>query len=162
KVVKKYGGYYGVHLGSEGFDIMEELEKAIRVAREVDVPVHIYHLKMRAKSNWGRVRQVIAQIEEARREGLEITANQYPYTAMQHPWRRLFPRWVQNAHTSETIPQFKNRAFRERVMKDPEFAQYVNEHGGWEGVVAARVDTAELKSFEGKTVAEIAKIRGQD
>ena len=162
KVVKNYGGYYGVHLGSEGFDIMEELEKAIRVAREAGVPVHIYHLKMRAKSNWGRVRQVIEQVEEARREGFEITANQYPYTAMQHPWRRLFPRWVQNAPASETIPQFKNPAFRERVMKDPEFDQYVNEHGGWEGIVAARLDALQLESFEGKNVAEIARIRGQD
>lgn len=162
KVVKRYGGYYGVHLGSEGFDIMEELEKALRVAREAGIPVHVYHLKMRAKSNWGRVREVIRQIEEARREGLEVTANQYPYTAMQHPWRRLFPRWVQNGPMSETIPQFKSPSFRARVISDPEFDQYVNEHGGWEGVVAARFDTPALKPFEGKTIAEIAKIRGQD
>jgi len=162
KVVKTYGGYYGVHLGSEGFDIMEELDKAIRVAREAAIPVHIYHLKMRSKSNWGRVREVVQQIEEARREGLEITANQYPYTAMQHPWRRLFPRWVQNAPVAETIAQFKNPSFRERVIADPEFNQYVNEHGGWEGIVASRFDTAGLKPFEGKTIAEIAKIRGND
>lgn len=162
KVARSYGGYYGVHLGSEGFDIMEELEKAIRVAREAEIPVHIYHLKMRAKSNWGRVRQVIAQIEEARQEGLEITANQYPYTAMQHPWRRLFPRWVQNAPMSETIAQFKNPAFRERIVADPEFGQYVNEHGGWEGIVAARFDTPELRPFEGKNIAQIARIREQD
>ena len=162
KVVKGYGGYYGVHLGSEGFDIFEELEKAVRVAREAEIPVHIYHLKMRAKSNWGRVREVIQQIEEARREGLEITANQYPYTAMQHPWRRLFPRWVQNAPWSETIPRFKDPAFRERVIADPEFDQYINEHGGWEGVVASRFDTPALKAFEGKSIAQIAEIRGRD
>ena len=96
KVAKRYGGYYGVHVGSEGFDMMEELAKMLRVARESQIPVHVYHLKMRAKANWGRIRQVIEQLEEARREGLEITANQYPYTAMQHPWRRLFPRWVQD------------------------------------------------------------------
>jgi N-acyl-D-aspartate/D-glutamate deacylase len=162
KVARSYGGYYGVHLGSEGFDIMEELEKALRVGREANIPVHVYHLKMRAKTNWGRVRQVIAQIEEARREGLDITANQYPYTAMQHPWRRLFPRWVQNAPLSEVVPQFKNPAFRERVMADAEFDQYVNEHGGWEGVVAARIDTPALRPFEGKSIADIARIRGQD
>ena len=162
KVARRYGGYYGVHMGSEGFDIMEELAKTLRIAREAAIPVHIYHLKMRAKSNWGRVRQVIEQIEEARREGLEITANQYPYTAMQHPWRRLFPRWVQDAPLNETIAQFKSSAFRQRVLDDPEFDQYVNEHGGWEGVVAARLDTESLKPLEGKTIAEIAKIRGQD
>ena len=162
KVARRYGGYYGVHLGSEGFDIMEELAKTLRVARESGIPVHVYHLKMRAKSNWGRVRQVIEQIEEARREGLEITANQYPYTAMQHPWRRLFPRWVQDAPVNETIAQFKSPSFRERVRSDPEFDQYVNEHGGWEGIVAARLDSERLKPFEGKTIAEIARARGQD
>jgi len=162
RVARRYGGYYGVHLGSEGFDIMEELEKTLRIARESAITVHVYHLKMRAKSNWGRIRQVIEQIEEARREGIEITANQYPYTAMQHPWRRLFPRWVQDAPLNETISQFKKTSFRERVTKDPEFDQYVNEHGGWEGIVAARVDTESLKPFEGKTIAEIAKMRGQD
>lgn len=162
KVARRYGGYYGVHLGSEGFDIFEELEKAIRIGREAKIPVHIYHLKMRAKSNWGRVREVVARIEEARREGLDITANQYPYTAMQHPWRRLFPRWVQDAPAGEIIPRFNDPAFRQRVSSDPEFNQYVNEHGGWEGVVASRFDTPRLKPFEGKTIAEIAKIRGRD
>jgi N-acyl-D-amino-acid deacylase len=162
KVVRGYGGYYGVHLGSEGFDITEELEKTLRVARETAIPVHIYHLKMRAKQNWGRIKQVIAQIEEARREGLEITANQYPYTAMQHPWRRLFPRWVQDAPMSEMISQFNSAAFRERIIADPEFDQYVNEHGGWEGIVASRFDTPALKPLEGKTIAEIAAMRGKD
>ena len=162
KVARRYGGYYGVHVGSEGFDMMEELAKTLHIARESSIPVHVYHLKLRAKANWGRIRQVIAQIEEARREGLEITANQYPYTAMQHPWRRLFPRWVQDAPLNETLSQFKSNSFRERVLKDPEFSQYVDEHGGWEGVVAARLDTESLKPLEGKTIAEIAKIRGQD
>jgi N-acyl-D-aspartate/D-glutamate deacylase len=81
---------------------------------------------------------------------------------MQHPWRRLFPRWVQDAPVNEVIPQFKSQSFRDRIIGDPEFDQYVNEHGGWEGVVAARLDNNDLKSFEGKSIAEIAAIRGQD
>ena len=162
KVAKRYGGYYGVHVGSEGFDMMEELAKTLRIARESRIPVHVYHLKMRAKANWGRIRQIIAQLEEARREGLDITANQYPYTAMQHPWRRLFPRWVQDAPVNETVSQFKSPSFRARVIQDPEFNQYVDEHGGWEGIVAARLDAEALKKFEGMTIAEIAKLREQD
>jgi N-acyl-D-aspartate/D-glutamate deacylase len=134
----------------------------LRVARGSRIPVHVYHLKMRAKANWGRIRQVIEQLEEARREGLEITANQYPYTAMQHPWRRLFPRWVQDAPVNETIAQFKNPDFRERVIKDKEFNQYVDEHGGWEGIVAARLDTESLKQYEGMPIAEIARMRERD
>jgi N-acyl-D-aspartate/D-glutamate deacylase len=162
KVAKRYGGYYGVHVGSEGFDMMEELAKMLQVARGSGIPVHVYHLKMRAKANWGRIGQVIEQLEEARREGLEITANQYPYTAMQHPWRRLFPRWVQDAPVNETIAQFKNPDFRERVIKDKEFNQYVDEHGGWEGIVAARLDAESLKQYEGMPIAEIARMRERD
>ncbi|HEU5463496.1 MAG TPA: D-aminoacylase [Candidatus Binatia bacterium] len=162
KIVKGYGGYYGVHVGSEGFDMMEELAKTLRIARESGIPVHVYHLKMRARANWGRIRQVIEQLEAARQEGLDITANQYPYTAMQHPWRRLFPRWVQDAPVNETISQFKNGGFRERVIADREFTQYIDEHGGFEVIVAARLDNAALKKFEGMTVAAIAKIREQE
>jgi N-acyl-D-aspartate/D-glutamate deacylase len=62
KVARRYGGYYGVHVGSEGFDIFEELAKTLRIARESGIPIHVYHLKMRAKSNWGRVREVVEQI----------------------------------------------------------------------------------------------------
>ena len=70
-------------------------------------------------------------IHSAMAEGLEVTADQYPYTAMQHPWHRLMPRWIQDAPRSETIPQFRDRQFRDRVKEDPEFDQYVHEHGGW-------------------------------
>jgi N-acyl-D-aspartate/D-glutamate deacylase len=81
---------------------------------------------------------------------------------MQHPWRRLFPRWVQDAPVDQTIAKFRDPSFRERVINDKEFKQYVDEHGGWEGIVAARLDNTKLKKFEGMTIAEIAKIREDD
>ena len=108
KVAKRYGGYYGVHVGSEGFDMQEELAKTLRIAQRVADSGARLPLKNARQGQLGAIRQVIAQLEEARREGLEITANQYPYTAMQHPWRRLFPRWVQDAPVNEIIAQFKN------------------------------------------------------
>ena len=88
KVAAQHGGYYGTHIGSEGFDIMPELEKALEVGESAQIPVHIYHLKARGRDNWGRVDQAIEVIQHARDGGLEVTANQYPYTAMQHPWHR--------------------------------------------------------------------------
>src|SRR5262245_6789440 len=89
KVVASYGGYYGTHIGGEGEQIDEELNKAIRIAEETGIPVHIYHIKVRGKHNFGQVKELIRKIEAARGRGLDITANQYPYTAMQHPWGRL-------------------------------------------------------------------------
>ncbi|HEX6512747.1 MAG TPA: amidohydrolase family protein, partial [Chloroflexota bacterium] len=130
RVVARHGGYYGVHVGSEGYEMAQELDKALYVAREAGIPVHVYHIKLRGRGNWGRIGWVIEAVEEARREGLDITANQYPYTAMQHPWARLMPRWVQDAPRKEIIPHFADPSFREKVKADPEFTQYVDEHGG--------------------------------
>jgi len=162
KVVGRYGGYYGVHLGTEGDEMIEELDKALYVGREARVPVHIYHIKARGRQNWGRVHQVIEQIEAARAEGLEVTANQYPYTAMQHPWARLMPRWVQDAPRHEIAARFADRAFRDRVKHDPEFQQYVAEHGGWDGIVASVLRNPALEPYQGKRASEIARLRGQE
>jgi N-acyl-D-amino-acid deacylase len=161
RVAHEYGGFYGTHVGSEGFQLMEEVEKAIFVAEATGVPVHVYHLKVRGRENWGKVADAIRLIEDARARGLDVTANQYPYTAMQHPWHRLFPRWVQDAPREATLARFNDREFRDRVKAAPEFRQYVDEHGGWEGVVAARLAQPELQEFEGKTIAAIARLRGQ-
>jgi pyrroloquinoline-quinone synthase len=90
-----------------------------------------------------------------------LTANQYPYTAMQHPWARLMPRWVQDAPRKEIILHFADRAFRDKVKADPEFRQSVDEHGSWEGIVASVVRNPALKAFEGKRAIQIAEMRGQ-
>src|SRR5437868_13529747 len=100
-------------------------------------------------------------IEGARAEGVEVTANQYPYTAMNHPWAMLLPRWLQDGPRQETIASFAEPSFRDRVKHDAEFSQYVGEHGGWEGIVAAVVRNPNLKMYEGRRVSEIARMRGQ-
>ena len=161
KVVAKYGGYYGTHIGGEGEQVMEELDKAIRVAEEAKIPVHIYHIKVRGKNNFGKIKEVIKKIEAARARGLDITANQYPYTAMEHPWARLFPTWVQNMPRKEAIEKLKDRAFRDKIKADKEFPEYVNEHGGWEGVVGTVFNRPGNKAYEGKSILEISKLRGQ-
>ena len=161
RVAASYGGYYGTHVGSEGYEMDQELEKAIYVGRQAEIPVHVYHLKARGHENWGRVGWIIETIEAARRDGLDVTANQYPYTAMQHPWHRLVPRFVQDAPRKEIIPRFADPAFRAEVRQHPEFVQYVAEHGGWENIVLTVAYNPALKQYEGKTVTQIAELRGQ-
>ena len=90
KVVASQGGIYASHIGSEGMQQDKELDFAIRVAEEAKLPVHLFHFKIRGKKNWGTIGRYIAKIEAARTRGLDITANQYPYTAMQHQWARSF------------------------------------------------------------------------
>ena len=161
KVVAKYGGYYGTHIGGEGEQINEELDKAIRIAEETGIPVHIYHIKVRGKNNFGKVKEVIKKIEAARARGLDITANQYPYTAMQHPWARLFPTWVQKMPRKDAIANSKIAHFAIRSKQTTEFAEYVSEHGGWEGIVGTVFTKPENKQFEGKTILEMSKLRNQ-
>ena len=119
---------------------MEEVERAIYIGEATGIPVHIYHLKIRGRDNWGKVQDAIEMIEVARARGIDVTANQYPYTAMQHPWHRLFPRWVQDMPRDQAIPRFNERAFRDQVREHPEFIHYIKEHGSWEGIVASRLD----------------------
>jgi N-acyl-D-aspartate/D-glutamate deacylase len=94
KVVSSLGGIYTSHIGSEGMQQDKELDFAIRVADEAKIPVHVFHLKIRGKANWGTVGGYVAKIEAARARGLDVTANQYPYTAMQHGWSAFFPVWA--------------------------------------------------------------------
>src|SRR5688500_1864993 len=84
KVVANYDGIYVTHIGSEGAEQDRELDFAIRVAQEAKMPVHIFHLKIRGEENWGTIGKYLAKIEAARDRGLDATANQYPYKAMQH------------------------------------------------------------------------------
>ena len=96
KVAASYGGNYTSHIGSEGFEQDKEIRFAIRVAEEAKIPVHIFHLKIRAKDNWGTVGRYLKMIEDARARGLDITANEYPYTAMNHGWSAFFPVWARD------------------------------------------------------------------
>jgi N-acyl-D-amino-acid deacylase len=161
KVVASYGGYYGSHIGGEGEQTDEELDKAIHIAEATGIAVHIYHIKVRGKNNFGRVKDVIKKIEAARARGLDITANQYPYTAMQHPWARLFPSWVQDMPRKDAIAILKDKAFRDKIKADKEFAEYINEHGGWEGIVGSVFNRPENKQYEGRTILEISQLRKQ-
>jgi N-acyl-D-aspartate/D-glutamate deacylase len=160
KVVASYGGYYGSHIGGEGGQIDEELDKAIHLAEVTGIPVHIYHIKVRGKNNFGRVKEIIKKIDAARARGLDITANVYPYTAMQHPWARLFPSWVQAMPRKEAIAKLKTREFRDKIKADKEFPEYVSEHGGWEGIVGTVFNDPKNKEYEGKSILEISQLRG--
>jgi N-acyl-D-amino-acid deacylase len=162
KVVASYGGYYGSHIGGEGGQIDEELDKAIRIAEQTGIPVHIYHIKVRGKNNFGRVKEIIKKIDAARARGLDVTANQYPYTAMEHPWARLFPSWVQAMPRRDAIAKLKRRALSDKIKGDKKFPEYVNEHGGWGGDCRHGLQSARhCKQYEGKSILEISKLHNQ-
>ncbi|MCH7717410.1 MAG: D-aminoacylase [Gemmatimonadetes bacterium] len=160
KVVSSYGGNYTSHHGSEGYEQEKEIDFAIRVAEEANIAVHLFHFKMRARDNWGTIDASIRQIEEARARGLDITANQYPYTAMFHGWSAFFPRWVREGGPDRFAERLRDPSLRERIKNDPDFIAWAKEHGWWEGIVLARSGTPANQKYQGMSVADIARERG--
>jgi N-acyl-D-aspartate/D-glutamate deacylase len=160
KVVAGYGGNYTSHIGSEGFEQEKEIRFAIRVAEEAKLPVHLFHLKIRARDNWGTVGRYVKMIEDARARGLDITANQYPYTAMNHGWSAFFPVWAREGGPAKFAERLKDPAVRARIKTDKDFITWAKEHGWWEGIVMGRAGSEQNRKYEGMRLAEIAKQRG--
>jgi N-acyl-D-amino-acid deacylase len=160
RAASAYGGNYTSHIGSEGFQQTKEIAFAMRVADAARIPVHIFHLKIRGRDNWGTISQYIAQIEDARSRGLDITANQYPYTAMNHGWNAFFPLWAREGGPAKFAERLKDPAVREKIKHDPDFITWAKEHGWWEGITLARSTKPQDKKYEGMRIAEIAKLRG--
>ena len=160
KVAASYGGNYTSHIGSEGFEQEKELRFAIRVAEEANIPVHVFHLKIRARDNWGTVGRYLKMIDDARGRGLDITANQYPYTAMNHGWSAFFPVWARAGGPAKFAERLQDPAIRARIKQDKDFLTWAKEHGWWDGIVMGRAGSEKNRKYEGMRISEMAKLRG--
>lgn len=161
KVVRRYGGNVTSHIGSEGFNQDKELDFTVDLARKAEVPIHIFHYKIRGKRNWHLMPHFIGRIEKARAEGLDITVNQYPYTAMNHGWNVFFPVWARAKGPEEFVRILNDPAMREKIKSDKDFKDWVHEHGDAEGIVYARSSVPEHQQYLNMRLAEIAKLRGE-
>jgi N-acyl-D-amino-acid deacylase len=160
KIVASHDGVYVTHIGSEGMQQDKELDFAIRVAQEARLPVHIFHFKIRGRNNWGTIGKYVAKVEAARARGLDVTANQYPYTAMQHQWSAFFPVWAREQGPQQFANMLKDPATRQKIKQDRDFQTWVQEHGSWEGIVLGRARQPHNKQYEGLRLTQIAKLRG--
>ena len=160
KVVHQLGGNVTSHIGSEGFQQDKEFDFMFRVAREAHVPIQIFHLKIRGQVNWPLMQHYIDRINEARAEGLDVTANEYPYTAMNHPWAVFFPLWARSKGPVEFAKELNDPAIQQRIKNDPDFKSWMQEHGTPTGIVLATTPVPEQKKYEGMRLAAIAKLRG--
>ena len=112
------------------------------------------------QENWGTVGKYLAKIEAARARGLDVTANQYPYTAMQHGWSAFFPVWARAGGPEAFAAILKDPAMRQKIKQDKDFQTWVHEHGSWEGIVLGRARQPQNKKYEGMRISQIAKLRG--
>jgi len=122
--------------------------------------VHVFHLKIRARDNWGTVGRYLTMIDDARGRGLDITANQYPYTAMNHGWSAFFPVWARAGGPAKFAERLQDPAIRARIKQDKDFLTWAKEHGWWDGIVMGRAGSEKNRKYEGMRISEMAKLRG--
>jgi N-acyl-D-amino-acid deacylase len=163
KVASKYGGLYATHMRSEGASEMQALDEAIRIGREANLPVEVFHLKVSGKARWGNMKKVVAAIQAARDSGLDIAASMYPYPAGGTALASALPPWVADGGTQKLLARLKDAAVRARIKEElkgdhPNWENLYYDCGGGAGVLLASIEKPELKQFEGKTVADVAKV----
>ena len=160
------GGLYASHLRSEGSTLVEAVEELIRIAREAGIRAEIYHLKTAGKPNWPKLDEVIARVEQARAGGLEITADVYTYAAGSTGLNASMPPWVQEGGFDASIERMKDPDTRERIAREMkewsgEWENMFLQAGSPEGILLVGFKSDALKPLTGKTLADVARMRGK-
>lgn len=164
KVVKRYNGVYITHVRSEANLLVESIGEAIEIGRRTGVPVEIYHLKAAGRNNWGLMEPTITLINQARAEGLDVTADMYPYAASGTGLMSILPPWA--AADGKFFDNLRDPVMRAKIK-----AEALNPSGDWEAmatengpenVMPVGFYKPENQPYVGKRLAEIAAMRGQD
>jgi N-acyl-D-amino-acid deacylase len=167
KVAAKYRGKYISHLRSEGNRLLEAVDELIRISREAAIPAEIYHLKAAGQANWQKMDQAIAKIEAARAQGLKITADMYTYTAGATGLDASMPPWVLDGGYEAAYKRLADPAIRPKIaaaIRTPgnDWENLYSASGSADRVLLVEFKSEALKPLTGKTLAEAAKLRGED
>src|SRR6185295_494472 len=156
------------HQRSESERIFASLDEVFTIAEQASIPAEIWHLKTAYKANFGKMPEVLQRIEAARARGLDVTANQYPYTRASNGLDSCIPLWAREGGFTKLVERLKDPSTRERIKKDMNDAgattwenQWYGANGG-DGVMLSSVLDPALRKYEGMTLTEIAKAMGKD
>ncbi len=164
-VAAEYGGRYISHIRSEGNTLLDAIDELIEIARRAGIGAEIYHLKASGEKNWSKLGAVFKRIERARADGLDITADMYTYTAGATELDAAMPPWVQEGGLDAWVERLKDPAIRERLQREmttptDEWENLYLDAGSAEKVILIGFRNPQLKHLTGKTVAEVAELRG--
>ena len=166
KAAAEYDGMYVSHMRSEGTDIVEAVQELLNIARAADIRAEIFHLKTAGRENWPKMEQVIALVEKARSEGLHITADTYMYAAGATGLDSTMPPWVEDGGFDACLKRLKDPATRARIVaamhvSSPDWENMYLQPGSPDGILLVGFKSEKLKPLTGKTLADIAKMRGK-
>jgi len=161
KVARRHGGIYATHQRSEANALDESLEEVFEIARRARIPVEIWHLKTAYQKNWGRMPEVLEKIRKARSQGLDITADVYPYIAGSTSLSACLPPWALEGGTEKMLGRLRDPQTRERLKKEistdsKEWENIYLGSGGASGILIGSVLTRSLEWVQGKRISEIA------
>jgi N-acyl-D-amino-acid deacylase len=167
KVAANYQGKYISHMRSEGSRLLEALDELMRISREAKIPAEVYHIKASGRENWGKEDQLLGRIEQAQKEGLKITADMYTYTAAGTGLDACLPPWTEDGGYPALFKRLRDPATREKIKAEVQkptnsWENLYLDAGGPEHILLVAFKSDKLKPLTGKTLAEVAKMRGKD
>ncbi len=162
-----YGGMYVSHLRSEGARLLEAIDELIEIARRARVGAEIYHLKQAGERNWPKLDGAIERVERARREGLRVTADMYPYEAGATGLNACIPPWAHDGGPDALYARLRDPAQRARIRDEisrpsTSWENLYDAAGGADGILLVSFKSERLKPLTGKTLAEVSRDRGAD
>ncbi len=163
----KLGGIYATHMRNESDSVLSAIDEALRIGREAHIPVEIWHIKVAGKENWGRMPEVVAKINAARAEGVDVSANTYAYTAWFNGLSAFIPQWAHDGGDAKLVERLKDPTMRARIRKDlmtpsKDWDNEWQEIPGPESVLIEVVQNPKLLPLQGKSLAEVAKMWNKD
>jgi len=166
KAARRHGGVYATHMRNEGGQIDQALDETFRIAREAGIPAEIWHLKVSGRRNWGRMPHVLARIDSARAEGLDVTADQYPYLAGATSLDASVPAWAHSGGSDSLIARLRDPAIRARLRAEllapPQATdRFYRATEGPQGVIVFPFEDS-LHYLQGRRLSQIAADRKQD
>jgi N-acyl-D-amino-acid deacylase len=167
KVAAKYQGKYISHMRSEGNQLFEGLDEVIRISREAGIPAEVYHIKAAGEKNWPKEDELLERIEAAQKEGLKIRANMYTYTAAGTGLDACLPPWTEDGGYPALFKRLRDPATREKIAAEVRIDSDAWENlylaaGSPEKILLVGFKSQKLKPLTGKSLAEVAKMRGKD
>lgn len=163
----RWGGIYATHMRSESDGILTAIDETVRIGREAKIPVEIWHLKAAGKQNWGRMPEIVAKINAARAQGVDVGADTYAYPAWFNGLSAAIPPWAHDGGDAKLIERLRDPVSRARIRKEllTPSSEWDNEWynlPGPEAILIGVVQNPKLLPLQGKTLAEIAKAQGKD
>ena len=166
KVAATYQGKYISHMRSEGNRLLEALDELIRISREAKIPAEVYHIKASGRQNWPKIDDLLSRIETAQKEGLKITADMYTYTAGGTGLDASLPPWTEDGGYPALFKRLRDPATREKIKAEVQkptgaWENLYLDAGGPEHILLVEFKSEKLKPLTGKTLSEVAKMRGK-